>query len=163
MQDSGSSNGENLSDREQVSIRSVTAADREEWLKLWKGYLDFYQASVSDDQTQLTFSRFLDPTESLNCFVAVSGNRPCGFATWQLHRSTWARNYYCYLEDLFVGTYARGKGIGRSLIRAVTDEAVRQGAGKIYWQTHSSNRSARRLYDQVADNQGFIIYSNKLG
>jgi hypothetical protein len=28
----------------------------------------------------------------------------------------------------------------------------------VYWSTHESNATARRLYDQVAENRGFILY-----
>jgi hypothetical protein len=32
----------------------------------------------------------------------------------------------------------------------------------VYWLTHNTNAQARILYDQVADNPGFIHYSKKL-
>jgi len=28
----------------------------------------------------------------------------------------------------------------------------------VYWQTQEGNASARRLYDQVAEQSGFIVY-----
>ncbi len=31
---------------------------------------------------------------------------------------------------------------------------------RLYWQTHQSNIAARRLYDSVAENEGFIAYSH---
>jgi len=29
---------------------------------------------------------------------------------------------------------------------------------RVYWHTQSSNETARRLYDQIAENRGFIQY-----
>jgi tetratricopeptide (TPR) repeat protein len=33
----------------------------------------------------------------------------------------------------------------------------------VYWQTKADNQAARRLYDAVAEHQGFIVYSHELG
>jgi GNAT superfamily N-acetyltransferase len=49
-------------------------------------------------------------------------------------------------------------GAGRALIAAVTDWAKDQGCARVYWNTHESNVTARRLYDKVAENRGFIRY-----
>ena len=35
-------------------------------------------------------------------------------------------------------------------------------AARVYWQTHESNAVARRLYDRVAENSGFIVYRHPL-
>ncbi len=64
----------------------------------------------------------------------------------------------CYLQDLFTDEAARGQGAGRALIAAVADWARAQGCGRLYWQTHESNATARALYDKVAVNRGFIRY-----
>jgi len=37
-----------------------------------------------------------------------------------------------------------------------------QGLQRVYWQTHESNATGRRLYDRVAENEGFIVYSHTL-
>jgi len=29
---------------------------------------------------------------------------------------------------------------------------------RVYWHTHETNHTARRLYDTVAENSGFIVY-----
>jgi GNAT superfamily N-acetyltransferase len=81
-----------------------------------------------------------------------------GFVHYLFHRSTWAPNAYCYLEDLFVSEDARGLGIGRALIEAVYDKARQAGASRVHWLTNTTNAQARILYDQVAENLGFIQY-----
>jgi GNAT superfamily N-acetyltransferase len=74
------------------------------------------------------------------------------------HRSTWTSGNYCYLQDLFVSDGARGLGVGRALIEAVYEKAKAAGANRVHWLTHTTNAQARILYDQVADNLGFIQY-----
>jgi GNAT superfamily N-acetyltransferase len=48
--------------------------------------------------------------------------------------------------------------VGRALIAAVAGWARARGCGRVYWHTQASNAAARRLYDQVAENRGFIHY-----
>ncbi len=52
----------------------------------------------------------------------------------------------------------RGLGAGGALIAAVTKWAKDQGCARVYWNTHESNGTATRLYDNVAENRGFIRY-----
>ncbi|TIO45034.1 MAG: GNAT family N-acetyltransferase, partial [Mesorhizobium sp.] len=41
---------------------------------------------------------------------------------------------------------------------AVQDEAGKIGVKNVYWMTHETNATARRLYDHVARRTGFIEY-----
>jgi len=84
--------------------------------------------------------------------------RLVGITHFLTHASTTAPDS-CYLQDLFTAPDARGQGAARALIAAVTDWAKERGCGRVYWSTHESNETARRLYDQVADNRGFILYT----
>ncbi|WP_394779298.1 GNAT family N-acetyltransferase, partial [Undibacterium sp.] len=78
------------------------------------------------------------------------------------HRSTTYINPTCYLQDLFTTEEARGKGVGAALIAYVTAQARRAGAARVYWQTHETNTQAMRLYDQVAEKSGFLVYRKAL-
>jgi hypothetical protein len=42
----------------------------------------------------------------------------------------------------------------------VYERAREAGCPRVYWLTHHTNATARRLYDQVAENSGFIVYRN---
>jgi GNAT superfamily N-acetyltransferase len=78
------------------------------------------------------------------------------------HRSSWLPQWTCYLQDLYVESSQRGIGTGAALIEAVADLARASGAGRLYWMTHESNTTARRLYDQIAERSGFIQYRKAL-
>jgi GNAT superfamily N-acetyltransferase len=81
-----------------------------------------------------------------------------GIVQYLFHRSTWTPANYCYLQDLFVSEDARGLGVGRALIEAVYEKAKAAGASRVHWLTQTGNAQARILYDQVADNSGFMQY-----
>src|SRR5437588_569324 len=83
--------------------------------------------------------------------------RLVGITHFLVHASTTSADV-CYLQDLFTATDARGRGVGRALIAAVVEWARTQHCAKVYWSTHETNATARRLYDQVGEYLGFIRY-----
>jgi GNAT superfamily N-acetyltransferase len=145
-----------------VIIRPLGEDEREAWNPLWAGYLAFYKSALAQEISDLAWSRFHDPDEPLFALGGYIDGRLLGIAHYLFHRSTWAHNRYCYLEDLFVAEDARGQGVGRALIEEVYRKAEAAGASRVYWLTQSSNAQARALYDKVADNLGFIQYRKVL-
>lgn len=141
-----------------LEIRAVRPEDHSLWLDLWRGYLEFYEAELTDDVTTYTFDRLLDPASGLHGAIAWQDGRAVGLVHWLTHPATWSKGDYCYLEDLFVAPDARGTGAGRSLIAHVRDWAKDAGCSKVYWLTAETNARARALYDQVATRSGFLHY-----
>ena len=149
-----------------VIVRPVEQADLPAWKPLWDGYNAFYgrtgKTALPDDVTRTTWQRFFDPGEPMFALVAESDGGLVGLVHYLFHRSTSRIAPTCYLQDLFTLPAARGKGAGRALIEAVYSRARDQGLQRVYWQTHESNATGRRLYDRVAENEGFIVYSHTL-
>lgn len=142
-----------------MNIREARPSDRPAWDPLWAGYLSFYQSELPRAVTDTTWSRFHDPAEPMLCLVAEEEDGALlGFAHLVFHRGTWSIGDFCYLEDLFVAETARKRGVARALIEAVYARADALGCERVYWLTHESNAAARALYDQVAENRGFIQY-----
>jgi GNAT superfamily N-acetyltransferase len=141
------------------AVRPLAAADRSQWNGLWQGYLRFYEASVTDEVSQLTWARILDPEAPImGLCAATADGRLLGIVHYLFHPVTWAAGPRCYLEDLFTSPEARGQGVGRALIEAVYAAADARGADQVYWLTQDTNTTARRLYDQVAKVTPFIKY-----
>ena len=145
-----------------VIIRFVREDDYDQWLLLWDGYNAFYEreGSTALDPmiTHMTWSRFFDAYEPVHALVADIDGSLVGLCHYLFHRITTAIEPDCYLEDLFTAKSARGHGVGRALIEAVSAEARKAGVASVYWQTHKSNEQAMRLYDSVAENSGFVVY-----
>jgi GNAT superfamily N-acetyltransferase len=147
---------------EHMIIRPVAAADFERWLPLWTGYNTFYQRTLPDAVTRITWNRFLDPAEPMHALVAEQDGDLLGLVHYLFHRATATIENTCYLADLFTGHAARGKGVGRRLIEEVYEIAREASCARVYWQTHETNAVAQVLYNQVADRPGFIIYRKQL-
>lgn len=143
-----------------ITIRHLADRDRADWERLFKAYIVFYRATVTDEVIDLTWRRILDgPPDGFMGLAAVdAADRPVGIAHVLFHRSTWSPTCYCYLEDLFVDPAARGGGIGRRLIEAVYAAADEKRATRTYWTTQEFNYRARALYDTVATKTPFIRY-----
>jgi GNAT superfamily N-acetyltransferase len=151
---------------EALRIRPALRTDFVRWLPLWDGYNKFYGRSgptaLAPEITTLTWDRFFDENEPVHALVAERDEMLVGIAHYLFHRSTIMPAPTCYLADLFTAEAARGQGVGRALINAVYERAAGAGCGRVYWQTHETNLSARKLYDGVADRSGFIVYRKML-
>lgn len=140
-------------------IRPLQAADEAAWRDLWQGYLTFYDSSVPEEVTALTFARLLDPTRlQQHALVAEHDGKVIGFVHYIFHAHNWRIEDVCYLQDLFVTPSVRGTGAGRKLIEAVYSAADEAGCPSVYWMTQHFNETARQLYDRVAKLTPFIKY-----
>ena len=141
-------------------VRPLAAKDKADWLPLFKGYIEFYKSSVSDEVIETTWARLLSGQEGFHIGLVVvdDSDRPFGIAHVLFHRSTWSPTWYCYLEDLFVDPARRAKGAGRALIEAVYAESDKRKCTRTYWSTQEFNYRARGLYDQVATKSPFVQY-----
>jgi GNAT superfamily N-acetyltransferase len=145
-----------------TTISGITAADHDEWLRLWEGYLEFYESVLSPEVTEDVFARLVAGDGVHGAIARDEDGAAIGLVHWLLHPSTWSTAPYCYLEDLFVAPGSRGGGAGRALIAHVREQAAAAGAGKVYWLTRDTNTTARRLYDRVAELTGFVHYETAL-
>jgi GNAT superfamily N-acetyltransferase len=143
----------------ELTIRPVQASDENEWRRLWKLYLEYYETELPEEIYQTTFSRILsdDPTTFFG-MLALRGNQPIGLVHYVFHPSCWNIENVCYLQDLYVDKSQRGKSIGRALIEAVYEKADEAGCPDVYWMTQHFNEAGRRLYDRLATLSPFIIY-----
>lgn len=149
-----------------IIIRSVASADYAEWEQLWKGYNSFYgrrnRTALPDEITKTAWSRFFDADEPVHALIAEKEGRLVGLVHYLFHRSTIMIEPICYLQDLFTAEAARGQGVGRALIESVYERAKAAGSARVYWQTHESNAAAIKLYDNIAERSGFIVYRKQI-
>lgn len=78
--------------------------------------------------------------------IAYDGGRPVGFALYFASYSTFLARPGLYLEDLFVKPEARGRGIGRRLLRYLARVTVERNWGRLEWRVLDWNETAIRFY-----------------
>ena len=150
----------------EVLIRPVQRQDFPRWKPLWDGYNAFYgrkeATALPETITASTWSRFFDSYEPVRALVAEHSGQILGLAHYLFHRSTISIEPSCYMQDLFTVEASRGKGIGGELIKEVYRRAAGAGCSRVYWHTHETNATAMRLYDQIAEKSGFVVYRKNL-
>lgn len=148
-----------------IQIRPIKAADKDIWIDLWSQYNVFYKRTIPDEVTEVTFNRFLDPSNSINCGVAINtgaDNKVIGFANYYPHDSTASVKPNFYLHDLFVDPAARAGGVGEKLIDYVAEKAREAGAYQLYWHTQYFNYRAQGLYAKVGERSDLVMWKKGL-
>jgi GNAT superfamily N-acetyltransferase len=142
-----------------ATIRKIQARDEARWRVLWDGYCRFYELKMSQDITELTWKRIMDPASPVHACVAERpGDGVIGICNYILHENTWTLTPVCYLEDLFVDPATRAQGAGKQLIDWLVAEMKAQNWSRIYWRTKEDNYRARGLYDKYTAHSGFLTY-----
>ncbi|MFD7732974.1 GNAT family N-acetyltransferase [Kitasatospora phosalacinea] len=139
-----------------ITIEKLTPADRPAWEQLFRGYLAFYLRDEPQQTYDLAWERFL-ADDRIHALGARLDGELVGITHFLVHANTSGPDV-CYLQDLFTAPEARGRGVARALIGAVTDFARERDCMRVYWMTHETNATARLLYDKVADTRGFLRY-----
>ena len=142
-------------------IRELQENDRAAWNRLWDGYLTFYKTELTLEQSELTWSRLLDPEFEMHALVVEVEGKLAAIAHYSFTHSSWSVAQDIYLEDLFVDPSMRGQGLGRVLIEALGELGAEMGSENVWWQTHKDNATARRLYDSVGELSEFVKYTRK--
>ena len=142
-----------------VTVRPLRIGDRAAWTRLWHDYLVFYETAASEAQYELNWARLFDTAEPVFGFLAERGGKAIGLVHIVFHRSFWLAGPSCYLQDLYADPEVRGAGVGRALIEHVYAVAKAAGSAKVHWLTRHDNAVARRLYDRIATETGFVQYA----
>jgi len=139
-----------------LTIGPLADDDRERWEQLFRAYMTFYERELDQAAYDRAWSEFRSGAR-MHALGAWLDGELVGITHFFVHPSTTGPDV-CYLQDLFTAPEARRLGVGRALIEAVGEWARAQGCSRVYWQTKHDNVTARRLYDEVAEHDGFVVY-----
>jgi GNAT superfamily N-acetyltransferase len=85
----------------------------------------------------------------LFCEIAEWNGEPAGFAVWFINFSTFRGRSGIYLEDLFVRTEQRGKGIGKALLAHLAKQCVTNGWSRLQWSVLDWNTPSVEFYKSL--------------
>jgi GNAT superfamily N-acetyltransferase len=139
-----------------ITVDRITRDDRPAWEELFRQYNAFYGRVLPAPATVRAWQE-IQQDVVLHGLAATSDGEVVGIAHFLTHASSTSADV-CYLQDLYTAPEARGRGVARHLIRGIETWAGERGCARLYWHTKEDNQVARRLYDSVAENRGFIQY-----
>lgn len=143
-----------------ITVSSFRAGDHADWLRLSRAYQVFDDDLSSELETERTWRRLL-ASDGIHGLGAYSDDRLVGIAHFLVHDHVW-HGRVCYLEDLFVDESLRHRGVGRLLLEHLATKARALGCFRLYWVTKATNAAARRFYDQIAIDTGYVRYDMPL-
>lgn len=79
-------------------------------------------------------------------FVGELDGQPVGYALFFHNFSTFLGRSGLYLEDLYIKPEARGKGLGKELLKQLAKLAVERGCGRLEWSCLDWNEPSIEFY-----------------
>lgn len=133
-----------------LRIRPATAADAALILSFIRQLAEYENLlhAVKATETTLRATLFGErpPAEVL---IAEDGGQPVGFALFFQNYSTFLAQPGIYLEDLFVIPAARGRGVGRILLKRLAELSIERGCGRLEWAVLDWNAPAIGFYRRM--------------
>lgn len=89
------------------------------------------------------------PSPNFRALIAEWDGRPAGYALFFGFYSTWVGRPGLFIEDVFVRSEFRRKGIGKALFAQIARIARDEGCFGLRWEVLSWNRPAIDLYQSL--------------
>jgi GNAT superfamily N-acetyltransferase len=131
-------------------VRRAAPADVAAITEMIHGLAEFERAPdlCNVTENQVFTALFGDPP-AVHGHIAEADGQVAAMALWYLSFSTWDGVAGIYLEDLFVRTEFRRRGLARALLAALAGECVAKGYTRLSWAVLNWNADAIALYDAV--------------
>jgi GNAT superfamily N-acetyltransferase len=131
-------------------IRRARASDAPVFLELVDALADYERLDRPSGaaRERLVRDAFGDHPR-IDVLLAEDGGRAVGYAIVLETYSSFLALPTLYLEDLFVIPDERGRGWGRTFFRALAEEALRRGCGRMEWVVLDWNRLAIDFYERL--------------
>ena len=133
-----------------IRIVQATAADVPAILDMIRGLAEYERLSDQVTATEDNLRETLFGTRPGADVLLAWLDRECvGFALFFPNYSTFLGKPGVFLEDLYVKTEWRGRGIGRALLGRVARIATERGCGRLEWEVLNWNEPAIGFYKSL--------------
>ncbi len=151
-------------DMSALSIRRASPADLELLVPLFDGYRQFYRRPSDPTRARAFLADRLRNGDSI-VFLAFlgAGVDPAGFAQLYPMFSSVSIGRSLILNDLYVTSASRGRGVGRALIERAVEFGRETGALYLELATEVTNQTAQRLYQAAGWRRDTAFYHYEIG
>jgi GNAT superfamily N-acetyltransferase len=139
---------------DKLNLRPATPADLPQVLQFIRDLAAYEREPDAVIATEADLLRDgFGETKRFDCIMAeLTGTGapvPAGFALYFHNYSTWRGHAGIYLEDLYVSSEHRGKGIGKALLTHVAAIAVAEGCPRFEWSVLDWNQPSIDFYQSL--------------
>ncbi len=130
-----------------LALRPAVAGDAALVLRFVRALAEYEQLLDAVVATEDDIRRDLfGDSPKVFCEIAEWEGEPVGFALWFYTYSTFRGRHGIWLEDLFVVPEARGRGVGKALLKALAQRCVAEGLGRFEWWVLDWNAPSIAFY-----------------
>ena len=135
---------------ENYNIRLAGVDDLSEIFVLIKELADYERLLDQVIATEEVLEETLfGENSNVEVLLACDENQILGLALYFRTYSTFLGRPGIYLEDLFVREFARGRGIGKSLLQRIARSTLEMGGGRLEWTVLDWNKPAISFYKKM--------------
>lgn len=139
---------------ESIRIRPATEGDAELIVELIGELADYEKlrhecSATAEGVRQHLFGKGFGKGPVAECIIGEVDGVAQGFALYFTNFSTFMCRPGIYLEDLFVRPAARGKGLGKALLKRLAGLALERGCGRVEWSALDWNTPAIEFYKSL--------------
>ena len=142
-------------------IRKLEKKDKENWAKLYNGYAKFYKVPMNKGILDTLWGWIHDESHIVNGICFELENKIVGIAHYREMPRPITGQCVGFLDDFSIDPDFRSKKIAQKLINHLKSLSKDNNWDGIRWITHSSNKTAKILYDKIGKNTGFELYELK--
>lgn len=135
-----------------IRIRDAVHADIPELLRLMRALAvaERYIAEFTVTEQNLAARGFGARQQFFTKLaIDIELERPVGMAVFHLVPFTHDLRPTLVLKELYVDSGHRGRGVGRLLLAALAQSALRLGCGRLRWDVLHDNLAAERFYQRL--------------
>ncbi|HJO95978.1 MAG TPA: GNAT family N-acetyltransferase [Victivallales bacterium] len=136
------------SDNLEIKIRPGTVNDIHLLFSFIQSMAEFENLEVTATEEILKESLFGN-NPAAKFFLAYINNTPVAYSVYFFSFSTMTGKRVLWLDDLFVKSEFRGKGIGKDLLAYLAKIAIQNRCGRFEWIVLDWNKSAINLYKKM--------------
>ena len=140
-------------------ISDITQDDFGGWLPLWN---ENNLGQATQNVTTETWMRLNDAGSPVCGMKAMIGDELAGIMHYILHPTTGQIEPVCYMQDLFIDTKHRRKGIAKQMVSALTQKGKKENWARIYWLADNNNEGAQALYKNLGVKIDFSLHIQPL-
>ena len=139
-------------------LKKAQATDKAIWIKLNREFMEFeiqddnlwnHIDKSKDEELGEFFDEALETPELITIFMIEDRGKIVGFANLMTIYSVWSEGRALIIDDLYIDTRSRGRGLGRQTMKEIENYARSHGYKRLQFQSEETNPQAKAFYTKI--------------